>query len=106
MHKLRDELKASLSNMDMLPSLSNWHVMELLYNCLPERITHNHTDVCVLRSMKEEMLNLIAPLATRPITRGHSSHSWVAPMFCFARQQHVSPPLLPLRAPVLHHAEA
>lgn len=42
LHKLRE------SSMDLLHSLPSWHVMDLLYNCLPERFSHNHTDVCVL----------------------------------------------------------
>lgn len=42
LHKLRE------SSMDLLPSLPSWHVMDLLYNCLPERFSQNHTDVCVL----------------------------------------------------------
>lgn len=51
LQRMRDELKTSLPSMDMLPSLSGWHVMELLTNCLPQRFSHaNHTDVCVLVS--------------------------------------------------------
>ena len=49
LHKFREELKTTLPSMDLLPSLSVRHVMELLYNCLPEHFsTGNHTDVCVL----------------------------------------------------------
>lgn len=49
LQKLREELKTTLPSMDLLHSLSGWHVMELLYNCLPERFSHaNHTEVCVL----------------------------------------------------------
>nr|DAD41539.1 TPA_asm: hypothetical protein HUJ06_015862 [Nelumbo nucifera] len=49
LQKLRDEFKTSLPSMDMLPSLSGWHIPELLANCLPERFSHsNHTDPCVL----------------------------------------------------------
>lgn len=59
MHKLQAELltclpsmpdlKTTLPSMDMLPSISSWHVKELLYNCLPEPFfSGNYTDVCVL----------------------------------------------------------
>jgi adiponectin receptor len=49
LHKLREELKSTFPSIDMLPSLSGWHVMDLLYNCLPERFSHgNQTDVYVL----------------------------------------------------------
>lgn len=50
LHKFHSEIKTSFhSSADLLPSLSNWHIVELLCNCLPERFSHsNHTDVCVL----------------------------------------------------------
>ncbi|GAB2231800.1 hypothetical protein Drorol1_Dr00010812 [Drosera rotundifolia] len=64
----------SLPNMadlhDVLPSLSGWHIPKLLLNCLPERFsTGNYTDGCVLRSMTDDMANMIAPLMRKPITR-------------------------------------
>lgn len=38
-----------MPDMDLLTTLSNWHIMELLSNCIPERLSHtNHTDICVL----------------------------------------------------------
>ncbi|XP_065874133.1 heptahelical transmembrane protein 4-like isoform X1 [Euphorbia lathyris] len=81
-HKLHDCLP-SLPSMDLLPSLSGWHVMDLLYNCLPERFsTFNHTDVCVLRSMKEDVANLIAPLIVRPTTRWPFFAFMGGAMFC------------------------
>ncbi|KAK1300591.1 hypothetical protein QJS10_CPB13g00105 [Acorus calamus] len=69
--KLRNELKTSLAIVeDMLPSLPDWHLLELLTNCLPQRLSHaNHTDDCVLQSMKEDVANMIAPLLVRPISR-------------------------------------
>ncbi|OWM82092.1 heptahelical transmembrane protein 4-like isoform X2 [Punica granatum] len=76
LHKLRE------SSMDLLPSLSNWHLMDLLYNCLPERFSHNHTDVCVLRTMKEDVLNMIAPLIAQPITRWPFFAFMGGAMFC------------------------
>lgn len=70
LHRLREELKSTLPSMDMFTSLSGWHVMELLYNCLPERFSHgNQTNICVLHSMKEDVANIVAPLMVGPITR-------------------------------------
>lgn len=75
LHRLTDGLKTSLP--------SGWHVMELLYNCLPERISHgNYTDMCVLHSVKEELANLIAPLMVRPITRWPFFAFLGGAMFC------------------------
>ncbi|KAF8410243.1 hypothetical protein HHK36_002767 [Tetracentron sinense] len=83
LHKLRDELKTSLPSMDLLPSVSSWHILELLTNCLPERFSHsNHSDVCVLSSVKEDVLNLIAPLMMRPITRWPFFAFLGGAMFC------------------------
>ncbi|XP_043714220.1 heptahelical transmembrane protein 4-like [Telopea speciosissima] len=83
LHRLRDELKSSLSSMDLLPSPSGWHIVELLSNCLPERFSNgNHTDVCVLHGMKEDMANIIAPLMVRPITRWPFFAFLGGAMFC------------------------
>ncbi|XP_022751187.1 heptahelical transmembrane protein ADIPOR3 isoform X2 [Durio zibethinus] len=83
LHKLRKELKTTLPSMDLLPSLSGWHVVELLYNCLPERFSiGNHTDVCVLQSVKEDVANIIAPLMVRPITRWPFFAFLGGAMFC------------------------
>ncbi|KAK4393487.1 Heptahelical transmembrane protein 4 [Sesamum angolense] len=83
MHKLRAELKSSFPSMDLLPSMSNWHIVELFSNCLPENISHsNHTDTCVLRSMKEDLANIIAPLLVRPITRWPFFAFLGGAMFC------------------------
>lgn len=74
LHRLRDGL---------LPSPSNWHILDLLTNCLPERFSHsNHTDVCVLRSVKEDVANIIAPLLLRPITRWPFYAFLGGAMFC------------------------
>lgn len=49
LHRIREELITSLSSMEFLQSISNWHIMELLSKCLPESVSHcNHTDTCVL----------------------------------------------------------
>eukprot|EP00262_Sarcandra_glabra_P009909 TRINITY_DN24741_c0_g1_i1.p1 TRINITY_DN24741_c0_g1~~TRINITY_DN24741_c0_g1_i1.p1 ORF type:complete len:469 (+),score=35.20 TRINITY_DN24741_c0_g1_i1:174-1409(+) len=83
LQRLRDELKTSLPSMDLLPSLSVWHLLELLTNCLPERFSHaNHTDVCVLRNVKEDVANLIAPIMVRPITRWPFFAFLGGAMFC------------------------
>ncbi|OAY35615.1 heptahelical transmembrane protein 4 isoform X1 [Manihot esculenta] len=82
-HRLREEIRTTLPSMDLLPSLSGWHIMELLYNCLPERFfSGNHTDVCVLRSMKEDVVKMIAPLMVRPITRWPFFAFLGGAMFC------------------------
>ncbi|KAL1316121.1 hypothetical protein HN51_068366 [Arachis hypogaea] len=82
-HKIRDELRTTLPSMDMLPSISSWHVKELLYNCLPERFSSaNHTDSCVLHSVKEDLANIIAPLMIRPITRWPFFAFLGGAMFC------------------------
>ncbi|GMI86510.1 heptahelical protein 4 [Hibiscus trionum] len=75
LHKLSDELKTNL------PSLSD--VGELLYNCLPERFSsRNQSNVCVLRSMKEDVENIIAPLMVGPITRWPFFAFLGGAMFC------------------------
>ncbi|CAA3023063.1 heptahelical transmembrane 4-like [Olea europaea subsp. europaea] len=83
LQKFQQELKTSLPSMDYLPSLSNWYIVELLYNCLPERFSNsNHTDVCVLHSMKEDVANIISPLMVRPITRWPFFAFLGGAMFC------------------------
>ncbi|KAK9284657.1 hypothetical protein L1049_023833 [Liquidambar formosana] len=83
LQKFREELKTSLPSMDMLPSWSSWHLLEQLANCLPERFSHgNHSDVCVLRSMKEDVVNIIAPLMITPITRWPFFAFLGGAMFC------------------------
>ncbi|KAK4773027.1 hypothetical protein SAY87_028046 [Trapa incisa] len=70
------------SSMDLFPSLSSWYVMDLLYNCLPERFSHNHTDVCVLSAMMEDVVNVVAPSMTTPITRWPFFAFMGGAMFC------------------------
>lgn len=38
LQRLKDVLKTSLASMDVLPSLSCWHLLQLLSNCLPLQI--------------------------------------------------------------------
>lgn len=67
---LSGELKASFPYINSLSSVSGWHIMEHLLNCLPERFSHlNQTDNHFLLSMKDNLLNTIAPLPYSPITR-------------------------------------
>nr|GMC66282.1 heptahelical transmembrane protein 4-like [Ipomoea batatas]GMC67979.1 heptahelical transmembrane protein 4-like [Ipomoea batatas] len=77
LHRLQGELKTTF------PSLSNWHIVQLLTNCLPECFSNsNHTNVCVLSSMKEDLVNIIAPLTARPITRWPFFAFLGGAMFC------------------------
>ncbi|KAG5241037.1 heptahelical transmembrane protein [Salix suchowensis] len=79
LHKLREELKNTLPSVDLLPSLSGWHVMDLLYNCLPALFSHgNQTD----RAVKEDVANIMAPLMMRPITRWPFYAFLGGAMFC------------------------
>lgn len=83
LHRLREELKTSLPSTQLLPSLLSWQIVELLTNCLPDRFSHsNHTNVCVLHSMKEDVANIIAPLMVRPITRWPFFAFLGGAMFC------------------------
>lgn len=62
LQKLKDELKTSWNSMEVLPSLSRWHLLELLANCLPHRFTHpNETSLSVLVSSLQlaELLDYI-----------------------------------------------
>ncbi|KAK9112037.1 hypothetical protein Scep_019556 [Stephania cephalantha] len=95
LHKLQYELLTCLPSMPNMPDLhrlhedfktslpSCWHVLELLNNCLPERFSSgNHTDACVLRGLKEDVANMIAPLLLRPITRWPFFAFLGGAMFC------------------------
>ncbi|XP_004231936.1 heptahelical transmembrane protein 4-like [Solanum lycopersicum] len=94
LHKLQAELLTCLPSLPYMPDLhklrdgllrspSNWHIIDLLHNCLPERFSHsNHTDVCVLRSVKEDVANILAPLLVRPITRWPFYAFLGGAMFC------------------------
>ncbi|KAK6798307.1 hypothetical protein RDI58_006009 [Solanum bulbocastanum] len=94
LHKLQAELLTCLPSLPHMPDLhklrdgllrspSNWHIIDLLNNCLPERFSHsNHTDVCVLRSVKEDVANILAPLLVGPITRWPFYAFLGGAMFC------------------------
>ncbi|XP_072974186.1 heptahelical transmembrane protein ADIPOR3-like [Typha angustifolia] len=76
LQRLKDELKSSLTSIDMLPS--HWHILELLSICLPKKLTHaNQT-----WSMKEDVANLIAPLLSGPIPRWPFFAFLGGAMFC------------------------
>lgn len=68
--RLQAELKTALPSMASLSSLSNWHLPDLLANCLPQSLSHiNRTEQCVLQTMKQDVANMIAPYLQQPITR-------------------------------------
>ncbi|CAM0872104.1 unnamed protein product [Alopecurus aequalis] len=70
LQKMTDELRSSWNSIDVLPSVSRWRLLELLSRCLPHRFTHsNETNLSVLESMKDDVVNLIAPHFIRPISR-------------------------------------
>ncbi|KAJ6822791.1 heptahelical transmembrane protein ADIPOR3-like [Iris pallida] len=65
--------------MDIIPSLSNWHLLEVLSNCLPQSFSNgNQTNW----SMKEDVANMIAPLLVRPIARWPFFAFLGGAMFC------------------------
>ncbi|KAK2426359.1 heptahelical protein [Trifolium repens] len=87
LHKLQAELLTCLPSMPDLQRLrdeiSSWHIKELLYNCLPVRFSSsNHTDVCVLNNVKDDLANIIAPLVISPITRWPFYAFLGGAMFC------------------------
>lgn len=94
LHKLQAELLTCLPSLPHMPdfhklrdgllrSPSNWHIIDFLTNCLPERFSRsNHTDVCVLQSVKEDVANILAPLLVRPITRWPFYAFLGGAMFC------------------------
>lgn len=129
LHKLHSELMARLPS-----SPSSWHVMDLLYNCLPERFSHgNYTDMCVLVRKDSIFLsipadycfkmwpssylcNCIAAFCEGRSCKLDSSFDLQAnysmAVLCISRwcyvlsisKQHVPPPLMSLRASLLHNA--
>ncbi|KAK6939720.1 AdipoR/hemolysin-III-related [Dillenia turbinata] len=81
--RLGSDIKASLSSADALASLSGWHILELLTNCLPERFSHaNQTDECVLHGLKNDVASVIGPLLYQPITRWPFFAFLGGAMFC------------------------
>ncbi|KAK6938565.1 AdipoR/hemolysin-III-related [Dillenia turbinata] len=81
--RLGSDIKASLSSVDTLASLSGRHILELLSNCLPERFSHsNQTDDCVLHGVKNDVVSLIGPLMHQPITRWPFFAFLGGAMFC------------------------
>lgn len=80
---VQNELKTSLPLAHALPSLSSWRSDKLLTSCIPERFSHrNHSDVCVLHCMTENVANTIAPVVVRPITRWPFFAFLGGAMFC------------------------
>ncbi|XP_078177575.1 heptahelical transmembrane protein ADIPOR3-like isoform X2 [Carex rostrata] len=83
LNKLKEEIRNSLSSIDMLPSISRWRLLELLSSCMPHRFTSNsnHTNINI-RSMKDDMENMIAPAMVRPIARWPFYAFLGGAMFC------------------------
>jgi hypothetical protein len=52
LNKLKQEIRNSVSSIEMLPSISRWHVLDLLSNCFLHRFTStsNQTNISVLVS--------------------------------------------------------
>ncbi|KAH0449892.1 hypothetical protein IEQ34_020584 [Dendrobium chrysotoxum] len=67
LHRLKEELRSSLPTMDSLSSLTRWHLVELISNCFPQRLSHpNQTQHSILN---EVVANLITPLFAHRIPR-------------------------------------
>lgn len=132
LHKLHSDLMSRLPS-----SPSSWHVMELLYNCLPERFSHgNYTDMCVLvNKTKNQSFSIFPHISVFKITSSlylyhiaafgegrsckHDSSfdlpaNYSMALLCISRRsnvlfiskQHMPPPLMSLRASLLHNAKA
>lgn len=70
------ELKASLPYMDKLTS--NWHILELLSNCLPHGLSHSNQT----HGKSSDIANMIAPLLSKPIPRWPFYAFLTGAMFC------------------------
>lgn len=82
-HKLKDQLMTPLPSMDFLATLSSSHIGQLLAKCLPERFSLvNRTDDAFLHGMKDDVMNMLAPLTVRPITRWPFFAFLGGAMFC------------------------
>ncbi|XP_010687835.2 heptahelical transmembrane protein 4 isoform X1 [Beta vulgaris subsp. vulgaris] len=80
---LKGELRASLPYINALSSVSGWHIIENLAKCLPESFSHlNQTRDYLLWSMKDSLLNTIAPMSFHPITRWPFYAFLGGAMFC------------------------
>ncbi|XP_009797604.1 heptahelical transmembrane protein 4-like [Nicotiana sylvestris] len=85
LHKLQAELLPCIPSLPHMPDLHKLRedLLQLLSNCLPERFSNsNRTDVGVLRSVKEDVANMIAPLLVTPITRWPFFAFLGGAMFC------------------------
>ncbi|PKA50423.1 hypothetical protein AXF42_Ash013512 [Apostasia shenzhenica] len=79
LQRLKNDLKSSLRTIDSLPSLSCWHLLELLSSCFPQRLAHgNQTN----RGVAAEVANTIASLFVRPIPRWPFFAFLSGAMFC------------------------
>ncbi|GKV20051.1 hypothetical protein SLEP1_g30226 [Rubroshorea leprosula] len=84
LYKLKDDLKTSLPSINFRTSLSNWNILEVLTNCLPERLSRiYHPDDSVLNGLKSgERTSIIPPLMVQPITRWPFLAFLGGAMFC------------------------
>ncbi|GLU15953.1 hypothetical protein SLE2022_324040 [Rubroshorea leprosula] len=83
LYKLKDDLKTSLPSMNFRTSLSNWNILEVLTNCLPERLSRiYHPDDSLLNGLKSGVMNIIPPLMVQPITRWPFFAFLGGAMFC------------------------
>ncbi|KAJ4795737.1 Heptahelical transmembrane protein ADIPOR3 [Rhynchospora pubera] len=84
LNKLKHEIGSSLSSLEMLPSISRWRLLEILSSCFPHRFTSNsnQTDISVMKNMKDDVANMIAPLMVRPIARWPFFAFLGGAMFC------------------------
>ncbi|XP_042385111.1 heptahelical transmembrane protein ADIPOR3-like [Zingiber officinale] len=83
LQRIKDELKTSLASLDMFTSLSHKHLLQLLSYCLPHRFAHaNATNLSLLSAMKDDVVNMIAPLLAPTIPRWPFFAFLGGAMFC------------------------
>ncbi|KAK9927710.1 hypothetical protein M0R45_024881 [Rubus argutus] len=76
------DFKTSLPSMDFLSSVSG-NLVELVTNCLPERFSHAYqSENSVMHGVTDDVMNMVAPLMVRPITRWPFFVFLVGAMFC------------------------
>ncbi|KAI0493354.1 hypothetical protein KFK09_027631 [Dendrobium nobile] len=80
LHRLKEELRSSLPTMDSLSSLTRWHLVELISNCFPQRLSHpNQAQHSILN---EVVANIITPLFAHRIPRWPFFAFLGGAMFC------------------------
>ncbi|CAN6712435.1 unnamed protein product [Malus baccata var. baccata] len=87
LHKIHPELlnclpSLAFPSMDFLSSVSG-NIRELLANCLPDRFSHaNQTENSILHGVTDDVMNMVAPLMNRSITRWPFFAFLGGAMFC------------------------